>query len=199
LEERGAMSRRRVLRFTGWLAAAGLLALSAVLDPSVPAQRSSSVALRLLGPVAELAARVQWVRARASMVAGRTDLALARGEVAIELDPGDTSGWTDLAWHLALERGSLQRERDPVRRLAWIRAGLDLARRGEERAREPGELALWQGLVLVQLAREDEPPDWPGGVAGLWADAAEHFERAARLGQRDGAELARGARARISG
>ena len=180
-------------------ALAGLLlvALSAGLDGTLPERRSSSLALRLFGPLAELAARVQWVRARSAMIEGRSDLALARGTVALELDPGDSEGWMLLAWHLSLERASLQREPDRARRLAWLRAGLDLARRGEASAREPEQLALWRGLVLTQFALEDEPLDWPGGVAGLWEAAAAAYERAAELGYPDGEELAGKARARV--
>lgn len=175
-----------------------LLALSARIDGSLPRERSPSLAVRLLGPLAGFAARVQWVRAREAMVAGRTDEALARSAAALELDPGDTAGWSLLAWHLAMERGSLQREPDPVRRATWLRAGLDVARRGESAAREPEQLALERGLILAQLAAEDAPPPWPGGVEALWREAAEAFDRAAELGHPDGAALAAGARSKAA-
>jgi hypothetical protein len=131
------------------------------------------------------------------MLEGRTDLALARASTALELDPGDTAGWSLLAWHLALERGSILREPSPERRVVWLRAGLDVARRGEASARDPGELALWSALMLSQVAQEDAPPPWPGGVEALWREAAEAFERAAQGGHPEGAALAEAARARV--
>jgi hypothetical protein len=174
-----------------------LLALSAGLDGTLPQRRSSSLAVRLVGPLARPLARAQWVRAREAMLAGRTDLALARAARALELDPGDSAGWNLLAWHLAMERGSLLREPAPERRVHWLRAGLDVARRGEAVAREPAELALGRGLMLSQVAQEDDPPPWPGGVAALWSEAAEAFERAAALGHPQAAALAASARARV--
>jgi hypothetical protein len=173
-----------------------LIALSAVVDGSLPERRSSSIAVRLLGPLARPLARVWRVRAHEAMLAGRTDLALARGGWALELDPGDTQGWSGLAWHLALERGAILREPSPQRRVAWLRAGLELARRGEASAREPGELALLRGLMLGQVAQEDAPPPWPDGVPGLWSAAAEAFARAAELGHPEGAALEHAAWAR---
>jgi hypothetical protein len=175
-----------------------LVALSAGLDGSLPRERSPALAVRLLGPLARTAARAQWVRAREAMAAGRTDLALARAATALELDPGNTAGWSMLAWHLAMERGSLQREPAPERRAVWLRAGLDATRRGEAVAREPAELALERGLMLAQVADEDAPPPWPGGAEALWREAAEAFERARALGHADGAELAEIARARAA-
>ncbi len=186
---------RRLRRPLAWTLVA-LLFFAPLLVPhsEVPARRPSSIAWRLLGPVASLAASVQWVRVHDAMRAGRTDLALARARTALALDPGATAGWVFLATHLVFDRASAERERDPGRRMAWIRAGLETAERGEDTARDPGELARWQGLVLGMLAQEDEPLAWPGGVRRLWLDAADDFERASRLGQADAAELARRAR-----
>ena len=174
-----------------------LLALSAALDGTLPERRSSSLAVRLAGPLARPLARAQWVRAREAMLAGRTDLALARASRALELDPGDSAGWNLLAWHLAMERGSLLREPSALRRVDWLRAGLDVARRGESVAREPAELALGRGLMLLQVAQEDAPPPWPGGTAALWSEAAKAFGRAAELGHPQAAALAESARARV--
>ena len=103
-----------------------------------------------------------------------------------------------LAWHLAMERGSLQREPSAARRADWLRAGLDVTRQGEATAREPAELALERGLMLSQVAEQDDPPPWPGGVEALWNEAGEAFERAGELGHPDGAALAEGARARAA-
>lgn len=185
----------RALALTAGIA---LLALSARIDGSLPRDRSPALAVRLLGPLAGYAARAQWVRAREAMLAGRTDEALARAETALELDPGDTAGWSLLVWHLAMERGSQLREPDPERRVAWLRAGLDVARRGEDAAREPAELALERGLILTQVAAQDAPLPWPGGVAALWREAEQAFERAAALGHPDGALLAERARSRAA-
>lgn len=191
---------RRWRRALAWGAVAALLAAPFVVPRRQPgAPRSPSMAARLLGPVAGLAAGVQWVRVGQALADGRTDLGLARAERALALDPGSTGGWTFVAWHLAFVRASAEREPDPGRRGAWVRAALDLAERGERTARDPALLAQWQGLVLSKLAQDDDPPAWPGGVAGLWRDAADCFERAAALGWSDGAALAASARAREAG
>ena len=183
------MNRRA--RLLGWVGVALLASLSIAMRWRAPhGAPAGSLPLRLLGPIASAAASVQWVRVYAALSEGRTDLALARGETALELDPGATSGWLALAAHMAFERASPEREPSAERRLAWVRAALELAARGEERARDPARVALWRGLVLSKLAREDEPLAWPGGARGLWLDAAEHFERASALGSPHGAELA---------
>jgi hypothetical protein len=195
LLEASAVSRRP--RTLGWVGV-GLLALASVLlgGGSPARERPGALPLRLLGPVSSAAAGLQWVRVHASMRASRTDQALARSRLALELDPGATEGWLLLGGHLAFDRASAEREPSPERRLAWVRAGLALAARGERRARDPARLALWQGLVLGKLAQEDEPLPWPGGARGLWLEAARHFERAAALGAADGEALAASARGR---
>jgi len=185
------------VRLIGWTLVAGLLAASWVAGRTAPpVDRPGSLPLRLLGPISSAAAGVQWVRVRSAMHDGRTDLALARSRLALELDPGATSGWLLVAGHLAFDRASAEREPNPERRLAWVRAALETAARGERSARDPGRLALWQGLVLGKLAQEEEPVPWPGGVSALWLDAADHFERAALLGSADGETLAVSARRR---
>ncbi len=182
-------------RLLGWSLVAALAAVSLVFRLRAQGgERAGSLPLRLLGPIASAAASAQWVRVQSALRDGRTDLALARGQTALELDPGATSGWLMLAAHMAFERASPEREPSPTKRLAWVRAALDLAARGEPRARDPQRIALWQGLVLSKLAREDEPLDWPGGVRGMWQEAAEHFERAGTLGSEHGAVLAANAR-----
>jgi hypothetical protein len=188
------VSRRR--RILGW-ALVALLACAALLAgrSQAPTDPTRSLPLRLLGPVSSAAASVQWVRVRTAMRDGRTDLALARARLALELDPGATDGWLLLASHLAFDRASAEREPSPRRRLAWVRAALETAARGERSARDAARIARWQGLVLGKLAQEQDPPDWPGGVRGLWLEAAGHFERAAALGAPDGEELAAAARA----
>lgn len=151
------------------------------------------LAVRLLGPIASLAASAQWVRVDLAFRAGRTELALARAEQALALDPGSPELWNALAWVQAFVLASPEREPDPGLRLAWLRSGLATAAEGEARSREGAELALLQGLILVKAALLDPDLPWPGGPKGMWAEAARHFERAQRLGHRAAPELRRAA------
>ena len=154
------------------------------------------VVSRLLGPISELAAEVQWVRVQAAMSEGRSELALARAETALGLDPSSTEGWRFAAAYLALELGSPNTEPRPARRRALIRSALELLSRGEASARAPEQLALWRGFILSTHAEVDPELDWPTGARGLWNEAAQAFESAAELGSSDGEALARMARAR---
>jgi len=190
---------RRVLRGIGW----GLVAVLALLPWYFPPRGSSlwspSLAVRLLGPLARPAAAWQWVRVDAAIRAGRTDIALARAEIAFALDPSETRGWLPLAGHLAFERASPEREPDPARRIAWLLAGLAVARRGEASCAEPLELVEWQIMVLDRTATVDPDLPWPGGLAGLFNEIAALFDRAAGLGAPDAAENARLARSIADG
>jgi hypothetical protein len=186
-----------VPRALGWVAVLALVAWTAVARPRRDADRPIGVVRRLFGPVAGAAASVQWIRVDGAIRAGRPDLALARAETALTFDPGATGGWKLLAGHLAFDRASAERERDPQRRLAWVRAGLEVARRGERTARDPAELAWWQGLLLSMHADLDDLP-WPGGAPALWRAAIEDFERAAELGHPEGEALADSARRRLA-
>lgn len=185
----------RTWRGAGWVLAVVLISVPAwVAGGATATPARGSLAQRLFGPVAGLAAQVQWLRTQRALWDGRSDLALARARTALALDPGDTEGWRLIAWHLAFERAAEERERSPARRLAWVRAGVELLERGEASAREPERLALLSGLILGSLAAEEPPVPWPGGPHALWLAAAERFERAAELGAADGEELAHGAR-----
>jgi len=192
LEERGV--RTRTLRSAGWVAVVVLASLPLWVQGAESARGQRSLGVRLLGPLATPIASAQWVRVDGAIRAGRTDLALSRAEIAFALDPGATDGWVFLARYLAFDLAAPERESDPARRLAWIRAALALAERGESSARDPGELALWRGLVLMRSARLDPQLDWPDGALGMWRDAVAAFDRAATLGSRDAAELAAAAR-----
>lgn len=175
-------------RGLGWVGVAGL-ALAAVFagDRLAPARSGE---LRLLGaPFAGLASRVQWVRVHGAMLAGREDLVLQRAETAFALDPGATEGWLFLARHQFFDRASQALEPDPRRRAAWMRSALAVAERGERRAREPGQLALWLGLARERIARDEDLP-WPESRAELLRRAAADFERAAADGVADAEELA---------
>jgi hypothetical protein len=181
-------------RVAGWVLVVALAAVpfARELEPS-----RASFARRLLGPVAGLAANVQWVRVNDAFRAGRPELALARAESALALDPGSTEGWRFLCSSLAFDLASANREPDAGVRVKWLRAALALAARGEERARDPGALALWQGLLRASLAESGDPP-WPEGARALWGQAARDFERSAEAGHPDGERLAAAARARLA-
>jgi hypothetical protein len=186
---------KRAVEVGGWVLVALLVWLGwPSAERRVP---GGSLAERLLGPVAELAADLQWVRTHDALRRGDVALAFARAESALALAPGATGGWLFLARYLAFDRASEEREVDPERRRAAVAAGLELARRGEACAREPAELALWQGLVRVKEAEEGDLA-WPGGARVLLGDAVADFERAAELGHADGAELAAGTRRRLA-
>ncbi|MCP3918303.1 MAG: hypothetical protein GY711_22375 [bacterium] len=148
---------------------------------------------RLLGPIGSLAASVQWVRFDLALRAGRTERAYARAESALRLDPVSPEGWLTLGRHLITVRGSSATEQYDDRRMRWMRAGLDLLRRGEDVTNAPGELALAQGVYLAffvdeVLAAVDGVDRsnrsrylnflWPGGRLGALREAIEAFERA---------------------
>lgn len=182
-----------------WSAIAFVAVLAAALAIPLPTRepaRGSSLLQRLFGPVAGLAASAEWVRADIAFREGRPELAIARAQAALALDPGAAEGWGFLAYHEAFTLASPERERDPARRLAWIKAALETAAQGEARSRAPAELALLSGLILVKIASADPELPWPGGPSALAQAAAEHFERAGRLGSPQGADLARAVRQR---
>jgi hypothetical protein len=175
------------------LVGAGILFVLAPHRAPARAGSERGLAQRLLGPIASLAASAQWVRVDLAFRAGRTELALARAEQALALDPRSPELWHDLAWEQAFSLASPEREPDPALRLAWLESGLATAAEGEARSRDPAELALLQGLILLKAALLDPDLPWPGGVRGMWGEAARHFERAEGLGHRAAAELRRAA------
>ena len=160
----------------------GLGVCFAPLPPTREQTHSSSLAGRLLGPVASLAASVQWVRADVAFRRGRVELFLARSETALTLAPESADGWSYLAMTQAFTLASPEREPSPARRLAWVQAGLATAAEGERLASAPGELAILAGTIMVKTASLDPDLPWPGGPVAIWEAAASHFERAGRLG-----------------
>jgi len=190
---------KRTLRPILWCLAIALLFAPALAPRPEAAPRAPSFALRLLGPIASLAASVQWVRVDSAIRSGRTDIALARAGTALEIDPGSTAGWNFLANYMALDLASRAREPDAQRRVAWIKAALAVAERGEQSARAPSELALWRGLILSTVVALDDELPWPGGAAGKWNDAALSLDRAAALGDPVAAEMAAIVRKRAAG
>lgn len=186
------MKRHR--RVLAWVAVLGLLSVPVACPPRDLPQREPSFALRLLGPVASLAATLQWARVDVAIRDGRTDLAVARAETALAIDPTLTSGWVLLARYFAFELGSADRQPNPAQRLAWLQAALAVLERGEATARDPGELCVWGGLLLALAATDAELP-WPGGARAIWIEAAERFDRGAAQAHPDAVELATRARA----
>jgi hypothetical protein len=165
----------RWARWLGW----ALICLMLVLLP----QRATSTtfAARLLGPIASLTAGWQWVRVRQALEEGRPGLAYSRAELALELDPSSTGAWSFLASHYAHDRASPDAEPNAALRTSWVRAALTLLERGEASAREPAELALHRGLLLVHVGDFDGAIPWPGGPGGAWLGADSAFERAIEL------------------
>jgi hypothetical protein len=157
-----------------------------------------------LGPLAPVAAQVQWVRAEGAIQAGLSGEALRLMESAIELDPTSTTGWITLSDHLGLYLASAESGAAMETRASWLQTALDLTRRGEAWAQHPERLALHRGLLLVSHADLLESLDW-GGSSGdrarmaLFQDAAAAFDEAAALGHPDGEEIAQYARLMIEG
>lgn len=183
------MSRLARLFAAALLLAAGALPL-AVERPAPPRR----LAARVLGPVASLAASVEWVLADRDLSGGHPRRGLARALAALELDPGPAAGWSFLAAHLVHERSSPESEPDPQARLAWVEEALALLERGERESDEPAELAFHAGLLLAFTAMLPDVYPWPGGPETAWRRAAARFERAALLGHPRGEESARLAR-----
>jgi len=141
---------------------------------------------RLLGPLAELASDVQWIRFQRARIRGENERALFFAEGALSLDPESTAGWELLARHLALYLSSPEREADPQRRRAWFRAGLEVTRRGKQKAAEPARLDLLRGLLFLTKAQLDPGP-FSEGERELLEEARRAFA-AARLAGIFGAE-----------
>ncbi len=175
-------TRLDLVKSLGVLTLMAGLCLAAVPQRQVPRGAGASLASRLFGPIASLAASIQWVRADLAFRQGRLELFLARAQVALTLAPDAGGGWRYLAWHQAFHLASIERESDPTRRLAWVRAALATAAEGERVAADPGDLAMLSGEIVLKCALGDPELPWPGGSAELWEQAAAHFERAMGLG-----------------
>lgn len=161
--------------------------------PQLPATSTASSAVqRLLGPVAGLAAGVEWVRFDAALRDGNPERAYVHAETALALRPSSPAGWSAFARHLIFDRASRESEPDPERRRYWIRAGLALLERGEARCARPGELAFMRGNVLANFVAvlPDEELGWPGGARAALDEALRAFELASDLGDARGREHA---------
>ncbi|HED66554.1 MAG TPA: hypothetical protein ENJ09_13490 [Planctomycetes bacterium] len=181
--------KRLTPRRSGFLLAL-LLAFGSIALAPTPANRppARNPFLRLLGPAAGLASDLQWVRYRAARDAGSEARAISLARSAIDLEPTRTDGWRVLAAHLALDLASPEHEAERTRRAGWFEAGIELTRTGERWADDPGELALWRGLLY--LSRLEVDPDLlDGGRAELTRRAEEAFAEAARLGSAEALAL----------
>jgi hypothetical protein len=169
------MNRRRIGAL-GCLAGAYLLF---AID-TAPSKRTP-IAHRLLGPLAELASDVQWIRFQRARIHGNTERTLFFAESALTLDPESTAAWELFAQHLALYLSSPHREADPGRRLAWFRAGIEVTRRGKERAAEPARLDFLRGFLLYSKAHLDAAV-YPGGKRALLEEALPALRIARQAG-----------------
>lgn len=174
------------------------LAIAARIVLTRPARddRARPLAERLLGPIAELAATVEWVRVDEAWNHGHGELADERAEFALRLAPGAASGWVNYARHLVYDRASILREPDPAERERWVRAGLAILERGERESREFGRVAFQHAIVylsMTQLDGADRP--LPITRRAAWLAAADAFDRAAAAGEPVAHEAAAAARA----
>jgi hypothetical protein len=186
--------KRKTLAFVCFAGAAACVAWIAT-GAHEAGERPRSPAERLLGPIADLAATIQWVRVDEAENDGRLALAQQRAAIALEISPGDPGGWIYYAEHLVYNRASPLREPDRVARERWVRAGLALLERGERESRMPGRVAFARGAVYLSLASLDDA-DRPLPITRVeaWTAAAEAFEKAARFGEPIAAEAAAHAR-----
>ena len=150
------------------------------------ARSSMGPTQRALGPLASVAASVEWVRFRQELLEGDTTGAYERAERALALDPSAEAGWLNYAQHLIFVRGSFAENETPAGRRGWITSGLELLRRGEALCRTPGELAFAAGLIRTGYLATipDEDLGWPGGPKALLEQGTADLQRAAALGHR---------------
>jgi hypothetical protein len=191
-----ASASRRSKPWLGWLAVLGLLLAGWILQRSDSApDRERGLAERWLGPIAALAARIEWVRADLALRAGDEPAAYARAETALELEPSSADAWIFLAYHFVFERASLAREIDLAERKRWVQSGLDVLERGRRASSDPAAILFYRGCVFDYLAAlPDADRPWTGDRRAALLEAARSFEDAAVLGDeraRDYAVLAR--------
>ena len=166
---------------------------------SAPAERTRSrgtFASRLLGPVAPLAAAIEWGRFDAAVRAGDETRAWEHADRALLLDPEDPDGWKYLAHYAVFDRGSPRRTDDRLERQRWVEFGIAVLERGEREAANPGPVAFKLGVVYLALAQQDDADrSLPISSRETWSRAAAAFERAAAADEPVAAEAARLSRA----
>jgi hypothetical protein len=182
------MSARKLLALACLAAFGVLLVVGARLrEPPVP----RAFPERLLGPVASLVASAQWVRADLALREGRFELFCERAERALSIADDDPQAWIFFAHQLLFSRTSLERAGSAAERAAWFEAGLEVLRRGAERARGSAEIHLYEGGVWSAVAAMDEGiRPWRGTREQALARSIACFQRAAAEGSRLAAELA---------
>ncbi|MEM1448395.1 MAG: hypothetical protein AAF957_26955 [Planctomycetota bacterium] len=184
------MTTRRI----AWsIAALVLVALVALDRPAALARGRGSMgpAQRLLGPIASVAASVEWIRFRVVLDGGDPARAYGHARRALDLDARTPAGWVTLADHFVFGRASPLEAEDAAERRKWIRAGLDVLERGERRTAAPEDLAFYAAVVKATFLAgiPDEALGWPGGPRALLEDARRDAERALELGGPDAAAV----------
>lgn len=167
----------------------GILAVALCLAPLVAGPTPAARRDGLLGPFADLAAELEWVRFRGALERGQTARALALAEHALALAPRSTAGWQRLAAYQGYERGAALSEPELARRRTWFESALTTLERGRAHAAHPEELELFRALFLLSRAEQD-PELVPGGAKELETRARAALAEAVRLGSRQAAELA---------
>lgn len=170
-------------RALGWALVAALWVTAAWLAPATSRTPERPV-LAWLGPFADLAGNLEWIRFHRARLRGDQERALLHAENALQLRPEATAGWQLLAAHLGFFLASTEREPDPATRRGWFEAALEVTRRGAARAEEPAELQLYRGLLFLTKAEADAAI-WPTGADGLLAEAEAAFREAAEAGHPD--------------
>jgi hypothetical protein len=175
----------------GLIAATGLIALGSGL---VNNQGGPAAPRSWLGPLAPIAAQVQWIRAEEAILDGYPGRTLNLMESAIELDPSVAAGWISLADHLGLYLASAEAGESMGARVAWLASALEATRQGQEWVPHPEDLAFHRGILLVSHGGMLEPIHWGSRPGDLWLDAASAFDEAATLGHPDANSAANFAR-----
>jgi hypothetical protein len=197
---RSSSASAKLERRIGWTVVSALLAASVYLARSgAQHDRDRAFAERWLGPIATLAASVEWIRADLALRAADFPVAYARAETALEIEPSRTEAWIFLAHHFIFERASLGRELDSAERRAWVEAGLGVLDRGLHVSAEPAEIAFYRGAVFDYLAAiPDADRPWNGDARAALLEAAKSFDEAAALGLERASEYAELARTRAA-
>lgn len=110
-------------------------------------------------------------------------------EVACELDPGSSEAWSQRAANLCFRLGSEEVTRTAEERQEAARQALDLLEVGQDLVRQPANLVLQLGILLLSLAQGPDADGWPGGKEALLEEAIEAFARAAEMGSKVAAAL----------
>lgn len=151
----------------------------APLRSNAVARASMGPSQRLLGPLASVAASVEWVRFNSALQRGDEERAYGHARRALELDARSTFGWESLAMHYFFVRGSALETPLEADRRRWFDAGFDVLREGEAKSRRPEVIAFVTGLFALHFANLD-PAVHPltGANDALREEAKQAFLRA---------------------